>query len=349
VQAYPAIQALQTRCTWGQGCLPNDYSRHCFPRTAALGSRKTGLQAVDIKHIRYFVEVAESGGFRSASEHLLVTQPPLSRRISALEAELGCRLFDRHARGVSLTIDGVRILARAREILDKVDGLKGVQLNTHAHLSGTVSIGVSEGVGSLVVRRFGSLAQHLHEMHPNVKLRMKNGNSFVLMDGLLSGTIDVAVMVDPQPRGGIRTEKLSTQTFYLTGPPKDRLLARDRISVAELRDLPLILFDRPSSYRMLIDRAAQRAGIVLNVVYEVESSEAVHDVSVRGLAYGVLSASRALRAKKANQLSATLIEDLTLDRMLVVRDGVRHPELVETVAELIKVELSTSAAALAAH
>jgi LysR family nitrogen assimilation transcriptional regulator len=291
---------------------------------------------MDIKQLRYFVEIAKSGGFRSASQSLLVSQPPLSRHISALESELGCKLFERHAWGVTLTLDGVQLLERARTILSQVDSLSDLSWTSKERFAGIVSIGSSEAIGDLLVRRFGTLAERLREIFPEVKLRMKTGNSFIMMDGLLAGTIDLAVMIDPQPRGGIRCEKLSTQKFMLVGPRGDPNLKRSVITIRDLADLPLIMFDRTSSYRMLIDRAAHQASMSLNVLYEVERSEIIQDVASRGLAYGVLSAIRARRAAGAGLVSAVEIADLTLDRMLVIRDGVRNQEVVDAVASLIR-------------
>lgn len=291
---------------------------------------------MDLKQLRYFVEIAKSGGFRSASESLLVSQPPLSRQISALESELGCRLFERHAWGVTLTADGVHFLERARAILDQVDALSEFSWTSRARFAGTISIGASEAIGDLLVRRFGMLAARARELYPEVKLRMRTANAFSLMDDLLAGTLDLAVMVDPQPRGGIRCEKLSTQTFMLVGARGDPVLDRPMISMRELAALPLIIFDRASSYRALIDRAAHQSGATLNVVYEVEHSEIIQDVASRGLAYGILSAIRARRAMNAGLVSAVDIEDLALDRILVIRDGVRNQEVVEAVATLLK-------------
>lgn len=291
---------------------------------------------MDLKQLRYFVEIAKSGGFRSASEALLISQPPLSRQISALESELGCRLFQRHTWGVTLTTDGVHFLERAHAILEQVDALSEFSWTARARFAGTISLGASEAIGHLLVRRFGALAEQLRELYPEVKLRMRTGNAFAMMDGLLAGTIDLAVMVDPQPRGGIRCEKLSTQHFMLVGAPNDPVLDRGPISVRELAALPLIIFDRASSYRMLIDRAAHQAAVTLNVVYEVEHSEIIQDVASRGLAYGVLSAIRARRARNAGLVSAVEIENLTLDRMLVIRDGARNQEVIETIANLLK-------------
>lgn len=291
---------------------------------------------MDLKQLRYFVEIARSGGFRSASEALLVSQPPLSRQISALESELGIKLFERHVRGVTLTEDGVHLLERARTILRDVDSLKELSWAAKERFAGTVSIGASEAIGDLLVRRFGALATLLRDSYPDAKLRMKTGNTFIMMDGLLAGTIDLAVMIDPQPHGGIRLEKLSTQTFMLVGARGDPRLDLPMVSIRDIAALPLIMFDRTSSYRMLIDRAAHQAGISLNVRYEVERSEIIQDVASRGLAYGVLSAIRAGRAARAGLVSAVEIADLSLDRMLVIRDGAPNQEVVDAVARLVK-------------
>lgn len=291
---------------------------------------------MDLKQLRYFIEIARFGGFRSASEALLVSQPPLSRQISALESELGCKLFERHAWGVTLTPDGVRFLERARAILGQVDSLSDLSWTSLERFAGIISIGASEAIGDLLVRRFGALASRLRDLYPEVKLHMRTGNSFVMMDGLLEGTIDLAVMVNPQPRGGIRSEKLLTQTFMLVGSVGDPKLSGDSVTIRDLADLPLIMFDRASSYRMLIDRAAHQAGTSLNVIYEVEHSEIIQDVASRGLAYGILSAIRARRAVRAGLVSAVNIKELALDRMLVIRDGVRNQDVVDAVAKLVK-------------
>ena len=102
---------------------------------------------MDIANLNAFVSVAETGSFSTASEHLYLTQPAISKRVSALETELDIQLFDRIGRKVTLTEAGAALLSRARSILQQVEDTKRAIKNLSGHISGKLSIGTSHHIG----------------------------------------------------------------------------------------------------------------------------------------------------------------------------------------------------------
>src|ERR1700739_4438004 len=100
---------------------------------------------MELRHLRYFVAIAEERSFTRAAERLWVAQPGLSTQIRRLETELGVRLFDRHSRGVEMTDAGELLLERARGVLAAAHKASATGEDVRAGLSGTLRLGVSSG------------------------------------------------------------------------------------------------------------------------------------------------------------------------------------------------------------
>lgn len=158
---------------------------------------------MDIRHLRYFVTVAEHGSITRAAEALGMEQPPLSQQIRQLERNLGVVLFERQTRGVRLTDIGQALLPRARTILD----LQGQFLSTAQELArgeaGHIRMGLAGAVPllpviPLTIRRF-------REMVPNVTLSLEESNTPALCAALHDHTVDLAIIRPlPLTRHGFR-------------------------------------------------------------------------------------------------------------------------------------------------
>ncbi len=288
---------------------------------------------MDLRQLRYFVAIAEAGSVREAAERVRVAQSALSRHVRALEDELGVRLLDRHARGVSLTGAGERLNRRAIEILRAIDEMRAEIIAEGELPAGAVSVGTSPATSRLL---YGLLAERVGADLPRVVLDLVEGASHWLLEGLDAGRLDLAILVNPEPRQSLVLDALVGEQVYLLAAPDEGRLPRGRAAVEDLAELPLVVFPRPAGSRMAFEHAAAAAGVRLTVAHEVQSQDVLREFVVRGLGFGLLPYSSMRRELAARRISAVAVDGLALTRTLVRR--IDHPmtPAVAEVAERIK-------------
>lgn len=167
------------------------YRRNMINRPA-ICDKYVGME---LRHLRYFIAVAEEGHVTRAAERLGIQQPPLSQQIQALEAELDAQLFHRRPRGMELTRAGRALLDEAREIVARVDQASARTRRTAQGEIGRVAVGVTTAVAfhpivSRVIRSFS-------EAHPRVSVSLTEDRASELIDGLKRGVIDAVLCWSP--------------------------------------------------------------------------------------------------------------------------------------------------------
>lgn len=205
---------------------------------------------IELRHLRYFVAVAEELHFGRAAERLHLAQPPLSQQIRKLEEILGYPLFVRTSRAVRLTAAGDVFLDRARRTL------RGVQED----IDEARSIGRGD-VGSLRVGFIGSsmltplpevFGRYRHQ-YPKVQLQLQESFSSALEQSLLKGTLDAGFLRDGDPMPGLTIEPLFSEAFVAVLPHTHPLAGRRSISAALLRDEPFVFFS-PAAGKLAYER-----------------------------------------------------------------------------------------------
>jgi DNA-binding transcriptional LysR family regulator len=281
---------------------------------------------MDLRQLRYFTAIADYGSFSEAATRLRIAQSALSRHTLTLEQELGVRLFDRHPRGVELTHSGTLLLNRARRILAEVEDARSDIMAQAASPSGDAVIGTTSTTSRIL---YGPLAARFARDYPNVRLRFVEGVPYLLLEGLDTGSIDIAVMVDPEPRQSLVLEPLVTEQEYLVGALKSNL-PPEPCPVGALAGLPLILLPRPAGSRVKLDRMAADAGVRLDVTHEVANVDVVKDFVERGLGYGILPYSSITQGLAEGRYKAVPLDELTITRTLVRRaDRTPTPAVAE--------------------
>lgn len=201
---------------------------------------------IELRHIRYFVAVAEELHFGRAAQRLHLAQPPLSQQIQRLESMLGCSLFVRTSRSVTLTAAGVAYLERARRTLRNVE----------RDIEETRSVGRGE-VGSLHVGFVGSgmlvtlpaIFRAYREANPLVALHLHESFTARVTEGLESGSLDAGVLRDGDAVQGIATEIIYSEPYVAVVPIRHRLAAQKSISPAVLRGEPFVYYPRLAGAR----------------------------------------------------------------------------------------------------
>lgn len=282
---------------------------------------------MDLRQLRYFTAVAECGSFSEASARLRVAQSALSRHARALEDELGVTLLERLPRGVAVTASGALLLDRAQNILNEIERARADVMAQASLPSGDAVIGTTSTTSRIL---YGPLAQRFAREYPNVRLRFVEGVPYLLLEGLDTGDIDLAVMVDPEPRASLILKPLVTEQEYLIGAPNSEGPAIGTCDIVALASLPLILLPRPAGSRVKLDRLAADAAVSLNVTHEVTNIDVVKDFVGRGLGYGILPYSSIAEGLAENRYTARPIDGLTITRTLVRRsDRAPSPATVE--------------------
>ena len=293
---------------------------------------------MEIRQLRYFVEIAAAGSLRAASARLHVAQPALTRHLRSLEDELGIELCARHARGIRLTPAGTRFLDHATTVLRQMDDIRSRISEDIDSPAGMAAIGASGAMGRLL---FGAVAEKIARDFPRIALRMVEGGAYTLMAALDARRIDMALMVNPDVRAGFTLEPLVTEPVYLIGSASDIRLEAGSIGISALEAFPLATFERVSGPRKIFDRAAAKSGIALNIAYEVESLDVIKDFVRRELAFALLPHSSILQELRDPRFRAARLEGIGITRALVMREELMEHPVSGLVAEIVRDKIET--------
>jgi DNA-binding transcriptional LysR family regulator len=241
-------------------------------KSEALGQAFTNqghvsMLDIDLRHLRYFVAVAEELHFGRAAAKLGIQQPPLSQQIKQLEAELGLALFVRTSRTVTLTAAGEELLERARRTLSRLqEDFNAVQRIGRGEV-GALNIGFA---GSAMLSNLPDVIRSYRRSYPDVQLRLGEMVTSEVIDHLRDETIDLGFLRDPGEVEGIVIESLLREPFVAILPAKHRLAIQKIISVTKLKGEPFIFYRRsvgPVAYDRTI-RLCEQAGFSPEIVQE---------------------------------------------------------------------------------
>jgi DNA-binding transcriptional LysR family regulator len=196
---------------------------------------------IELRHLRYFLAVADTLHFSKAAARLGIAQPPLSQQIRNLEQLVGHRLFDRTTRGVKLTLAGQLLAERARSTIDKVqDDLAQVRRLGRGE-EGTLTVGFS---GSVMFTELPIAIETFRRRYPKVELRLREVVTAAQIAALLDGTLDLGFLRDGDPTDGIETTTLIREPYVAILPASHALARKRGLRVGDLRREPFIFFAR---------------------------------------------------------------------------------------------------------
>ncbi|WP_220480246.1 LysR family transcriptional regulator [Halosaccharopolyspora lacisalsi] len=229
-------------------------------------TRHTAGVAMELRHLRYFVTIAEEQSLTRAAARLHIAQPPLSAQLRKLETELGTTLVHRSARGTQLTEAGRILLEEARRILHEVDQAARMTREVGSGLVGRLALGfipsATNAVLPPILRRFKTaypeVSLHLQELRPNE-----------IVDRLHDRRLDVGLFYLPYSDPSLRVHCVADESLVLALPTTHRLAHRTEVDLSEMADEPFILPARHSSipglYTIVI-QACEQAGFTPRVV-----------------------------------------------------------------------------------
>jgi DNA-binding transcriptional LysR family regulator len=205
-----------------------------------LGSRGLQYATVELRHVRYFIAVAEYLSFRQAAAQLNIAQPPLSRQIRQLEEYLGVMLFIRNKRHVELTKAGQAFLQEARKLVVQAGHAAEAARHAQKGESGIARVGIASGLGGAVSK---VVFEHRKRL-PAIEIECRDIFSNFQNDALRKGEIDVGFLRPPVDQVNLDCELLFEEEFVVVLPKTHRLAKRKFLRLKDVADEPLMIFDR---------------------------------------------------------------------------------------------------------
>ena len=263
---------------------------------------------MELRHLRYFVAVAEEGNFNRAALRLHVAQPALSRQVHALECELGAQLFERMPRGVKLTPAGAALLTDAAAILADVDVATQNVKRIAAAAAGFLRIGANEI--ALSDPAVAETTRRLRRERPGIGLEFSPMASSAQTVAILTDRLDAGLLYLEAPSQGLDSLQVRDYTLLAGLPAEHRLAAQTTIRTDDLRGERFV-WTSPGALSFVHDKLLQtlRArGIDVDIVQHANGTDSTLDMIAAGLGIGFVHSSA--RERRRPDVALREITDL---------------------------------------
>ncbi len=247
-------------------------------------------RALEFRHLRYFLALADELHYGRAAQRLAISQPPLSVAIQQLEASVGARLFDRDSKGVALTPAGLAFRGRAQALLDQAEDACALAREVQAGEVGRLRLGF---VGSTLFNGLAGWLQQFQAGRPKVEVVVVELNSQDQIDALLADELDLGLIHTDRLPPALACTPLYREPFLACLPAAHPLAAQARIPLAALSEQPFILFSRKGSpdYHARIVEICRQQGFVPRLQHEGRHWLSVVSLVAQGLGVSLVPAA----------------------------------------------------------
>ncbi len=281
---------------------------------------------MDLRHLVTFCAVVDRGSFSAAAEELGISQPAVSAQIRSLEERLGQRLLDRNGRRVSLTEAGHVLEASARRMIALQGELEREMGEVGEQIAGRLQLGSSTGPGELLLPR---LLGKFRRAHPEVTVSLVVHDTQTICDRVFDGELELGIVGAARPQRGLEYAPFLRDELVVITPPDHALASRTSIGLDELARLPLLMQQRGSGVRAVLEEALRAAGVRpqdLDVAMELGLQQSVKAAVLDGLGLTVISRLTVEPEVADGRLVALAIDGHELARdFSVVRAAGRTP------------------------
>lgn len=284
---------------------------------------------MELKHLRNFVVIANEGNISGAARRLHMAQPPLSTQMHQLEKELGCTLFERGARSITLTEEGRLLYSRAKAILNITD-LIGEEIHDIKKSAYRLRIGVISSASMFLPQR---LLPDFHRQFPDTFFDLHEGNTYQLMELLRSGVIELAIVRTPFDREQFHCLNLEEECMYAVGKAAFFELPSpaDAIRLEALAQKPLILYRR---WEQVVENLFYQIGAVPNYLCKNDDARTTLYWAECGYGIGIVPASILPRAEGKDLLRLRILEkQLSTNITVICPKNVRLSPIAESFLE----------------
>lgn len=292
---------------------------------------------MDIRSIRYFLEVAQELNITRAAENLHMAQPPLSRQIQLLETELGVRLFDREKRRLQLTEEGVILKNRGEQILTLLEKTESEIREFRHGVSGELYIGSVEGRGPYLLSRW---IAEFRKNYPNVQYNLWNGSSDDATTRLMKGLCDLALIVEPFDNEMFDSIRVSSEPWAAMIPGGHPLAQKqeDEVNLKELVGHPLIIPSRKSRTQEIMgwfSKIGKEPTILCELSHYLNAFELVK----QGVGIAIFPASTGANIESSDVIMKKIVNPEYIANYVLVWDKQRKlPTAAEKFIEFVRDE-----------
>ncbi|MCG8428354.1 MAG: LysR family transcriptional regulator [Chromatiales bacterium] len=254
---------------------------------------------MEIHQLKTFVTVAREGSITRASERLYLSQPAVSAHIKAIEETLGLELFERTPKGMSLTSDGQRLLAKAEQTLSAHRELIEEATRIRGHLTGKLHLGTG---GNSNTEAFGRLLMVLSERHPEVEVALQHGSSLDILNGIRDGSLDAGFYNEAdKPDADLTTIEVSRFGIFLAAPPG--LVATSQpLDWQALEELPWICPISSTCCGQAAENLFKMHQIRPKRIISIDSEKVTRTLIAGGVGVGLLHAETAKDAQLCGEV-----------------------------------------------
>jgi len=239
--------------------------------------------------LRVFRIVAEELSFTRAAERLFLTQPAVTMQVKNLEEDLGLRLFDRTGQRIALTAAGTALLDYARRIAALCADAERDLAALKGETRGRLALGASTTIAQYLLPR---LAGQFLAAFPVIELSILSGNTEEVVGALVEGRIALGLIEGPPNRADVKCQPFVEDEIVLVVPPSHEWAGMDSVDSAAIRSAKVILRERGSGTRQVVEDALKRARIdarKLHIALELDSTESIKSAIEAGIGIGFVS------------------------------------------------------------
>lgn len=294
---------------------------------------------MDHRQVQYFLAIVEKGSFSSAADYFYVSQSTLSKKIIALEEELGITLFDRSKRNVKLTEAGESFLVHARQLNETyksmVDDLKEFKFEGESLAIGTIPVVTEYGITGLIAS--------FRQLFPHINISMQELDGMNILPALDDHRFDLAFTrqnyLDQEKYDNILVQR---DIFRVVVSKNNPLASRSSISIKELSDQNFIVFDQVTGLQRVIIDECSKVGFEPTIFYSSHQKMSVF--SLVGANIGIaLTPVKLFDYHKTPEVTSLVLEDIIECNIVLVSRKNRKPSAIaNTFIDFIKRNVSTS-------
>jgi LysR family transcriptional regulator, nitrogen assimilation regulatory protein len=289
---------------------------------------------MNIRQLRFFLQIAELGSMTRAAAFLNIAQPALSRHVQQLEEELGVTLFQRSDRGVALTNAGLLLRDRATGLLQHFERVRQEVRDEFNEPSGELTAAMPPSMLELVT--LPSIVR-FRERYPAVLLRVIEGISGVLnaWSMVQLGKADLAVVTNVEPLATLESSVFLREALCVIGPKSAGFDPARRVALEEVAARPLIVPGRPNSLRLILETAMAERKFPLDIAFEGNSPNLILLAVEAGLGFTALPFCSAYRFFRDGRVTLAPIDELEVSWAFVQS----REQPLSTAGELLKATL----------
>ncbi len=294
---------------------------------------------MDLDRLKGFVETAREKSFTRAAEKLFLTQPAVSLQVKALEDELGEDLFERRGKQILLTEAGRLLFTRAEAILEMAERIRQDMAALGELRTGRLSIGTSDTNCAYVLP---PAVKAFRRAYPGIEIRLTDRMSPEVVRLVLEGSVDFGLATLPVTEHRVRTRPFFIREDVAICSPGDLLATPETVDLHTLGDRPMLMLERGSTSRGLIDRMFAEAGLRPHVAMELGSIEVIKRFVEIGLGIAIVPEVAVRDEVRSRRLTALRVTGLPVRQVgMVRREGGHLSRAAAAFLKFLEMQLET--------